>query len=160
MILSINDSGGFKAANYLDFPGKAIHMSVALNGNIYAVLYNYEDATLIAGEDTLNVHSNYSNPNYTLVKLGKPTVTNSITVTPNIELKVYPNPSNGIFKIDLPSSLEDYNIEVYDCKGARVYKGSSQGSTELTFLDKPNGIYLIKILGNDIKYTSKLLLYK
>jgi len=68
------------------------------------------------------------------------------------EMKIFPNPNNGQFQIDI-SGLKNqtYDIEIYNSIGSKVYTeefkytGKSTQSFKLDFSTYPKGIYFIKL---------------
>jgi hypothetical protein len=82
-------------------------------------------------------------------------------------IKLYPNPSTGLFNyelLDANSMVGDYTMEVYNTVGAMIKhftinKNSLQGSIDLT--EFSNGIYFIKIINkNKILFNTKLSVIK
>jgi len=68
---------------------------------------------------------------------------------------IYPNPSNGIFKIN--STTEINSITIYDSMGRNIKQiNSNENEVNLTNLSK--GIYFIKILSNHQELTQKIIL--
>ena len=60
-------------------------------------------------------------------------------------IQIYPNPTSGIFTIDLGSLAEDLDVTVYDATGKRVYTGAAAGGTQTTldFTGFAQGIYQV-----------------
>lgn len=75
-------------------------------------------------------------------------------------LPVYPNPSNGQITIEVPESVSHrYIAEVFSISGQRLFVGAPQsGNLCRLSLDIPDGIYMLKINGNNQSYTSKILI--
>ncbi len=69
------------------------------------------------------------------------------------EIKVYPNPSTGIYNIESPQSIND--IMIYDLIGRKVYN-SSNNKNIIDLSSQPEGIYLLQINGNVWVKLSKL----
>jgi choice-of-anchor B domain-containing protein len=81
------------------------------------------------------------------------------------EFKIYPNPFNDKFTIQLPDTLEQINVSVTDFSGKILFK-------ETIFLDGvnyfdltmkstlSNGIYYLNITGNGIDLSQKILRFK
>lgn len=72
------------------------------------------------------------------------------------EIKIYPNPSNGIFRINTQHSVD---ISITDINGRVVLKMnelSNEDQIKLSFCQK--GIYLVKIIDVDSEQTQKLIL--
>ena len=63
-------------------------------------------------------------------------------------IKAYPNPSNGLFDIFIPSDLESIHLEVYNIQSqiisSKVYPVHS-GVISLNISENPNGIYFVKV---------------
>jgi hypothetical protein len=63
-------------------------------------------------------------------------------------IKAYPNPSNGVFDLYVPNSIENIGIELYNIQSqllsSQLYKVNN-GKIELSIKDKPNGIYFVKV---------------
>jgi PKD repeat protein len=85
------------------------------------------------------------------------------TLVSKNDLIVYPNPSNGKFELSLMGLNEEQaKIKVYDITGALIYeaKGSIEsGNLNHTIrLDKPQGIYFVKIEASSGVITKKIIL--
>ncbi|RXP46242.1 T9SS C-terminal target domain-containing protein [Lutibacter sp. HS1-25] len=70
----------------------------------------------------------------------------SIDLLENV--RVYPNPTNGLFEMYLPEGIKTSNIEIYNIQSQLI---SSQtytvqgGSVSLNISDKPVGVYFVKL---------------
>jgi hypothetical protein len=65
-------------------------------------------------------------------------------------VKVYPNPSNGMFNVNLSAFETIRSIEVYDLTGKRVmeiYPNSNQTMLDLSNL--AGGIYTLKVVSDE-----------
>jgi hypothetical protein len=75
-------------------------------------------------------------------------------------IAIYPNPSKGIFNIEMGSILPK-TIEVYDLTGKIVYsKKDFSNSSDLITLDLSaisNGIYFVKIAAENQSVTKRIL---
>lgn len=89
------------------------------------------------------------NPNASIIEEDKVT-----------DFNIYPNPTNGLFKIIHNNELEIVNIKVFTIEGKEVYKNilTNQNINELnlSFLEK--GIYYITLFQNSSKTTKKLII--
>jgi hypothetical protein len=76
-------------------------------------------------------------------------------------VKVYPNPSYGQFTIDLGSSTQAIQTNIYASDGRLVFCQKLHGERWLTpnFL-KSNGIYLLEVISNESSYTTKIIISK
>ena len=63
------------------------------------------------------------------------------------DVKIYPNPSNGIVNIELEHN-QPVQYTVYDTKGRKVIAGSFSGKTSLDFTKLPLGTYIISFKNN------------
>lgn len=73
-------------------------------------------------------------------------------------IKVYPNPSSGVFWIEKPTGLEQLTFEVYDVTGKTVLSNSSdkdKPSVDLSGYEK--GVYILKVQSNNTSSTIRLV---
>ncbi|MCX6190548.1 MAG: T9SS type A sorting domain-containing protein, partial [Bacteroidetes bacterium] len=64
------------------------------------------------------------------------------------EIKIYPNPSNNVFTIELPNgNNEEYTLELYDAIGRRLQLkySTKEGVTNIDLGDYASASYLLKI---------------
>ena len=71
------------------------------------------------------------------------------------EFKIYPNPSNGNFNIEIDENLMGAKTTVYNLLGQKIKDFSLKSSTTNQFLNK--GIYLLEIEKDGNKTTKKLI---
>jgi len=77
----------------------------------------------------------------------------------NIEVKIKPNPSDGIFNISTPYSHYDY--EIVDASGKVILKDNSNTrSTKIDITDSPSATYIIRIRFEDNSVVTKQLIKK
>ena len=69
-------------------------------------------------------------------------------------LTVFPNPSKGIFMIDVTNAV-DYEIEVFDVVGKRILQDKNATTIDLQTFQ--NGVYYLKIKQKDWSETVKLM---
>lgn len=80
-------------------------------------------------------------------------------------LNIYPNPSNGIFKISYTAGQPgNYKVEVINERGQIVMTEnkidfSGNFSKEINISNLSKGIYLVKVSGNQKEVVKKLILY-
>jgi hypothetical protein len=66
------------------------------------------------------------------------------------DLVVYPNPSNGIFNLQLPEAIQNYELEVKELSGKVVLKQNAGGGAfSLNLNSLAIGIYILKITNNN-----------
>ncbi|MBI9053109.1 MAG: T9SS type A sorting domain-containing protein [Bacteroidales bacterium] len=74
-------------------------------------------------------------------------------------IRIYPNPSKGIFNIDISGSEgEEKNIQVYDISGKKIQEVRNFNNTEKIDLSNyPSGLYFVRVLVNDKLYLEKII---
>lgn len=78
----------------------------------------------------------------------------------NFELDVYPNPSSGIFNLNVPQNItvENAFIDVMDINGKSVYNSKiSSGLNTLDLTELANGMYFIRMNDGINDYFRKLV---
>lgn len=74
-------------------------------------------------------------------------------------LNIYPNPSNGKFKIDFENQLSTYTIKIYNTLGKLVFENNYFNSKEVELnLNLMSGIYFIKIQSENKQFSSKIII--
>ena len=75
--------------------------------------------------------------------------------------KVYPNPTTGKFTLELNADLKDVEatVRIYGMLGDEVLKENLAGKrkTEFSLSEKPNGIYIIRVMMGDKMGTAKII---
>ena len=67
------------------------------------------------------------------------------------KVRVYPNPSNGIFQVEITSNQSENTnrIEIYNVFGERIYQSIiNSNSSEINLSGKPMGVYFYRVLTN------------
>lgn len=80
--------------------------------------------------------------------------TQSVDEAENQECKVYPNPSSGQFNVNLGEG--QWNVEVYDLMGRKVYEDLHEGQNVLDLGQCPKGLYFLKAASDGHEVTTKL----
>ncbi len=73
-------------------------------------------------------------------------------------IKVYPNPTNGRFKVVLPESESSVQIKVTDLTGKVLMEKNFQGHIFEAILENSKGVYLISVIGEHTTYCERLLI--
>ncbi len=78
------------------------------------------------------------------------------------EFVIFPNPSNGEFRIKLnPTSNSDIKVEVYDIRGRMIfnnsYKHDPQFSQTINLDNVQAGMYLVRVIDGDKQSTKKII---
>ena len=71
-------------------------------------------------------------------------------------MEVYPNPSNGTFNLNLGEG--QWDIEVYDLTGRKVYENRMGGRSVLDLGQCNKGIYFLKAIGDCSGVTAKIVI--
>jgi hypothetical protein len=84
----------------------------------------------------------------------------------SIDAKIYPNPNNGAFILELNSKLKAHvNINIYNTLGEIVYQKSNwsiwaKNSMLISIEDKPAGTYFLHINSKDVNQVFKIMINK
>ena len=86
----------------------------------------------------------------------------SVPTTLLTEMNIYPNPSNGNFTVELPSTTKEAAISVYDMLGREVANNIITNATQanLNVSNIASGTYSVKVIAGDKTYRSKLVIAK
>jgi hypothetical protein len=81
-------------------------------------------------------------------------------VSPTIDFKLYPNPNNGIFNLQLnTATIKDYSLIVTDLMGRIFYTSKlTSNDTPVNLEDASNGTYLMTVIGNNVNLTKTLII--
>lgn len=83
-------------------------------------------------------------------------------VAVNNDVKLYPNPNNGIFTLQFTPVSNNIAIIIHDISGRQVYSKSyavtNTFKNDITINGSQAGMYLVTIYDGDIKTTKKLIL--
>ncbi|MFV8332505.1 endonuclease [Flavobacterium sp. GSP14] len=73
------------------------------------------------------------------------------------EILLYPNPSNGVVKINFPSTNETYSVQIFSTIGQKVFEKEFTNSSYAVINNLQNGVYIVKITNNSQSVTKKLI---
>lgn len=75
------------------------------------------------------------------------------------EVKIFPNPSNGKFNLEIPEMYLEGNLVMTNALGQIVIEQQvSQTEMNLNLASHKKGVYLIRIVNGEHQYTNKLIL--
>ena len=122
----------------------------------YRGLYYFEDTISIGATAEYFIMSVYSDgceaPSETLIGEGIPSSVNELESGSTL---VYPNPSNGTFNLNLGSG--QWDVEVYDITGRKVYENRMDGHSILDLGACHKGMYFLKATGESRGVTAKVM---
>jgi PKD repeat protein len=144
------------------------------NNSLYGANYSWDfgDATgTVTGFQPLHTYA--SNGVYTITLTvtngcGSASATQTITISSvgtenEVELagiRVYPNPNDGKFTLELPENLQEAQLELRDMKGALIWKsqGNSKSLSQEIDLRQQltKGSYLLRVSQGEKSWTKKL----
>ena len=71
----------------------------------------------------------------------------------DLSLSAYPNPTSGMFTLEIPSIIEEYTIKLYNQIGELKLLINSENvynsNPNINIGNFPNGFYLIKLIYDD-----------
>ena len=135
---------------------------LAVSGS-YSLVNN---ATILVNGTTLTTCNN--DPNFATlyptwatlqgdVFISQLTISGGLDVSQNklSNFKIYPNPSNGVFNIEIDENLINAKATIYNLLGQKIKDFSIKSTTTTAMLNK--GMYLLKIEKDGSKTTKKLI---
>jgi hypothetical protein len=116
--------------------------------------YGYEDTITVDAQAEYFIMAVYSDgceaPSQTEIGYGISAVEESES-----NVMVYPNPSNGTFNLNLGAG--QWNVEVYDITGRKVYENRMDGRSVLNLGKCHKGMYFLKATGDSRGVTAKVM---
>ncbi len=82
----------------------------------------------------------------------------SVGNDPMTGIKIYPNPSTGIFNINLGGINNLIEINVTNSQGQLIYTGQLSGSQQLDLSNQPNGVYFVRLVNENSVRLEKLII--
>ena len=74
------------------------------------------------------------------------------------EFKISPNPVSTVFKVELPDTVENANVGIYDVLGKQLYSGEiSKLISKIDVTDFSNGIYLVRVSNGNSSQTKRII---
>ena len=76
-------------------------------------------------------------------------------------LEIYPNPNNGVFKINL-NKTENVSITVYDLIGSKIklFENINSFPIQINLNELSDGVYYVKINTDNKSVTKKIVITK
>lgn len=152
------------------FINSTIGFAVGTNGNNGIILNTIDGGStwsiLFGGGGTsvlTNVFFPNSNVGYVVGNLGTILKITSYTIgfndidTDN-NLIIFPNPTNGNFRLNLPSTAK--HIQILNSLGQIVERKNIENETDIDFEFKESGVYFVQIATNKLSFTKKIIVIK
>ncbi len=174
-----NDSEAFYASFFSTYPDQNLHVKLELLGDDNYILY---DETILADASGANEivldRSNYvinegtyqyritiSDADDNELLVDETTYINELVGAKSDilygKLSVFPNPSNGVFEINLEDlSSTSVQLKVLNTLGAKILqKDLSPARNKINLSNQDPGVYVLKIEEGDTIYTQSIVLY-
>ena len=132
--------------SYSMVPNRAYYIADLEEETVYEVIFQS-----FAGSSSGNI-SFYLNQTESL---GSMSVISSVKK----EFVIYPNPSKGVFYLELENS-DEAMVNITDIRGKRISSLKMKKSTSINLIDYPSGFYFVNILGNEINISEKVSIIK
>ncbi|MDO9184965.1 MAG: T9SS type A sorting domain-containing protein [Bacteroidia bacterium] len=128
---------------------------------VYGSITNYQGIadTVIFDYDTLIGSGNQKQ--FFLAKINQPLIEVITAINEITELfSVFPNPSSGIFTVNLKNKTVEAKISVYDVLGNCVLDEVfvKNNSLEINLSNQPKGVYFIEIMSEEVQAVKKIVL--
>ncbi len=99
-------------------------------------------------ENSASIMFNYSNP--VITPITQVLVTNTLGMNTKVEsnnMKLFPNPSEGMVNIQLDAGIQNASIELFDITGRSIYRNEdlSSGISTINLSEFDKGIYIYRI---------------
>jgi hypothetical protein len=125
-------------------------------------------AVKIVDDTTIEAEATLPYGTYSIMVLGKENymLTGKLTAFPPLSVpkveeqaaEVFPNPSSGVFTLNVNQELEQALLSVFDIYGKEIIKlDKIDASTQLDLETFSNGIYFIKLIKNNTCKTMKII---
>ena len=144
--------------------GELDHFDVYRDNEVIATIefdpsipdYGYEDTITVDVQAEYFIMAVYSDgceaPSEILIGEGIPFSVNELDDCSGL---VFPNPSNGTFNLNLGEG--QWNVEVYDITGRKVYENRMDGRSVLDLGKCQKGVYFLKAIGESRGVTAKIM---
>ncbi|MGI9525842.1 MAG: S8 family serine peptidase [Weeksellaceae bacterium] len=108
----------------------------------------YEETLKANGKYTYNVYAMYSDRDSEPVSITFDlTNLSTIDLEGSNALRVYPNPSNGMFIVEQNTTVTSFKAEVYNLAGQLIYQDTFNGNkAELNLMQYATGVYILNLV--------------
>ena len=131
--------------HYFDEPGiHEVALSAFSGNNVNTIVIRFDTSLQKAGNNDKGIDYAYFYPGGI----------SKIETVKSLSFSVYPNPVKDILTIE--SSCKNPKIQIFNITGRLVFESHTSDS-EIDIKDLPAGLYLLKVIGNDISGTVKFI---
>jgi hypothetical protein len=81
----------------------------------------------------------------------------AVSENPMAGISIYPNPSTGVFNINMNGSKQTIGMVVSNAKGQVIYKTQMNVSQQFDLSSQPNGVYFLRLIGENSVRLEKLI---
>ncbi len=117
------------------------------NNNILSYLFKYSNQGVVFEKDSTNYY--YKNNSAGISQYSNL----------NNKISIYPNPSSGIFTIEINSTTKQI-MQVYDINGRIVLTQTINGKATIDMTNLPAGVYNINLLSNEGVVNKRVVISK
>ena len=75
-----------------------------------------------------------------------------------LNYNIYPNPSNGLFKLSINEKYKPYGVEICDLHGRNIYNHVFIHDVFIDLSDRKRGVYLIKVRSGNLYKADKIFI--
>lgn len=74
------------------------------------------------------------------------------------KFSIYPNPSNGNFRIEYDNTIGNINVEIFSTVGQKVFEKQNINDNTITTNGLQSGVYLVKIAKDSKSIVKKIVI--
>ena len=129
--------------------------SAASSSSTYTYTYSKLSGKYTACLKTINTANCFSETCKTI------NITVGVSAIPKPHgFKIYPNPNNGSFTIEIENPSKDVSIEIFNLLGERVGRVEKVGKVNSLDLDVADGMYWVRVKNGDSVWNQKVRVFK
>ncbi|HXB12396.1 MAG TPA: T9SS type A sorting domain-containing protein, partial [Bacteroidia bacterium] len=156
---AFDTAGGLRVGYIAAWNGSTWDSVITLNNHVQSmvangsVLYIAGDFTSVAPVISKGRNPQSASYNHIVEFNSAPNGIN--TINSKSEARIFPNPSNGIFTLQMKLTSENASLEVYNVFGENIYSAPMQKGANTILLNlsqQPSGIYLYRIASEQGEY--------
>jgi uncharacterized repeat protein (TIGR03803 family) len=151
----LNNSRAYPQGNLMKSSnGKLYGMTHNGGANDCGVLFEYNHVSDTFTKKLDFNNTNGRNPLYTQLIEVLSTLGVSDNSISNLDIKIYPNPTNDILNIKSEFPID--NIEIYSVLGKKIFEIKNTSLIDLGLLS--SGVYIVKVFSNNTFISKKILI--